>query len=285
VIRWACVLASFAIAATASAHPGIEGTAATPSGRIAVGNTPGLDGILILAASDGRVLTRIPERAVAEVDLSLDGSRIAYPTYPRPAGLVVQRVSGGPRRVVARCSEKWCPNWATWSRGDSELAYEQGGVIYTVFANGLGRARVTRGETPDFSPRTPEIAFVRDYSYDTNAGKILVAARDGHDVRYVTRGAYPAFHPSGRKLAFVLRRDIYTVPVAGGNVLRLIRNGASPVWSPDGRFIAFTRFTSCPKGGHGPCSGRIFIAPATSSRRAHPIGPEIADIGRISWSR
>jgi Tol biopolymer transport system component len=134
------------------------------------------------------------------------------------------------------------------------------------------------------SPGTPEIAFVRDFSDYTNAGKIYVSAVDGRDVRYVTRGAYPNFHPSGTRLVLVRGPDIFMVSVAGGVARRIVRNGSAPVWSPDGRFIAFTRDTRCPKPpAHGVCSGRIFVVSASGSGNARPIGPEIGDIGRISW--
>lgn len=252
------------------------------SGRIAVFNS--INAVLILAADDGHIVTRIRSNAFGGgVDISPDGRWLALETFsPTSKGLVVRRVSGGRARTVARCSAKWCPGWPTWDARSSELAYQQGSFIYRVLSNGLGRTRVLRGETPDWSPQTSEIVFMRDFSYYTRAGKIYVSAIDGRDVRYVARGAYPTFHPSGRRLVFVLGPDIYTAPVTGGNTQRLIRNGSAPVWSPDGRFIAFTRETS---SGHAVCSGRVFIVPTSGKGRPRPIGPEIADIGRISWGR
>ena len=255
-------------------------TSSSTSGKIAVFDNA--DAVLILAANSGRVMARIRSNSFTGAEISPDGRWLALEMYPRPKGLVVQPISDGRAITVARCSAKWCPGWPSWAGNTFELAYDQGGIIYTVGANGLGRTRVIRGETPDWSPRTSEIAFMRDFSYYTRAGKIFVAAVDGHDLRYVTRGAYPNFHPSGRRLVFVRGPDIYTVPVTGGRPHRFIRNGSAPVWSPDGRFVAFTRETSC---GHAVCSGRIFIAPAGGNRTPRPIGPEIADIGRISWGR
>lgn len=274
-----------ALATAALGSTGARTESSVALGKIAVyDNTRA---VVIVSAADGRVLSKIHSDSIAGTgDLSPDGRWIAVETYPRPKGLVVQPVAGGRARTVARCSAKWCPGWPSWDGSGSELAYQQGPFIYTVFANGLGRTRVIRGETPDWSPGTPEIAFVRDFSYHTGAGKIYVAAIDGHDVRYVARGAYPSFHPSGKRLLFVRGLDIFTVSVAGGAPRRIIRNGFAPVWSPDGRSIAFSRFTRCPKPpAHGVCSGRIFILPASGIGNARPIGPEIGDIGRISWGR
>lgn len=159
-------------------------------GKIAVHDTT--RAVVIVSAADGRVLSRIRSDSIAGTgDISQDGRWLAVETYPHPKGLVVQSLAGGRARTVAECSAKWCPGWPTWDATGSELAYQQGPFIYTVFANGLGRTRVIRGETPDWSPGTPEIAFVRDFSYYTGAGKVYVAAVDGRDVRYVTRGAYP----------------------------------------------------------------------------------------------
>jgi hypothetical protein len=269
------VLTVVLAAPAASAGAGARETG--PAGKIAVYDTN--DGaFLIVSAASGRVTTRI-KGAGSEGDLSPDGRWIARTAT---SGLVVQSIVNRTKHVIARCTAKWCPGHPSWDARSSEVVFELGGTIYTVFSNGLGRTRVIRGEAPDWSPRTSEIAFVRDYSYYTNAGKIYVAAVDGADLRYISRGAYPAFHPSGGRIAYSLGKDLYSISVGGGLPRRIIRNGASPVWSPDGRYLAFTRETSC---GHAVCSGRVFISPAGGGAKPHAIGPEIADIGPLSWSR
>jgi Tol biopolymer transport system component len=265
-------------ACLSSASPPLQAQAAGtgPSGKIAVYDNNGA--FVFLAPGSGRVIARIKTSGY-DVDLSPDGRWMALTSTK---GLVIQSVASRTARVIAHCTAKWCPNEPSWNGNSSEVAFELSQVVYTVTTNGLGRTRVIRGLAPDWSPRTSEIAFMRDYSYYTNAGKIYLAAIDGADLRYITRGAYPAFHPSGTRIAYSFGRDIYSIAVDGGHPRRIIRNGARPAWSPDGRYVAFTRETSC---GHAVCSGRVFIAPASGSAKPSAIGPEIGDIGAVSWGR
>jgi len=69
--------------------------------------------------------------------------------------------------------------------------------------------------------------------------------------------------------------------MTGGKPKLVIRNGERPEWSPDGRYLAFTRQVVC---GDAVCSGRVFIVRATGGK-ARAIGPEIFDIGPLSWSK
>ena len=69
---------------------------------------------------------------------------------------------------------------------------------------------------------------------------------------------YCAISPTGEKIAFVYKGDIYTVNSSGGEANLLTRNTGMdfmPVWSPDGKKIAYA------SDRHG--SYDIFIMPAT----------------------
>jgi Tol biopolymer transport system component len=248
-----------------------------PSGEVAVSDTRG-GKIVILAADDGRIVTRVGVRAT-QVDMSSDGRLLAFDSL---RGLVVRPVDSVRTSTVAPCSSRLCPVWPSWNGTGSSLAYTLGDFIYTVHADGVGRARITRGQAPSWSAHTSEIAFMRDYSGRAKAGKVYVSDLAGSNVRFVTRGSYPSFDPSGTRIAFTLGAAVYSVSADGGTSRRVIRNGAWPAWSPDGRYIAFTRQTSCRPTG---CFGRVFLVPATGGAKPEPIGPEIAGIGPISWSR
>ncbi len=71
---------------------------------------------------------------------------------------------------------------------------------------------------------------------------------DGKNRKQLTTGKrgnfFPAWSPSGEKLAFVStrnrKREIWTIDSSGKNE-RLITSGFLPAWSPDGRKLAITR--------------------------------------------
>jgi hypothetical protein len=70
-------------------------------------------------------------------------------------------------------------------------------------------------------------------------------------------GYAPAWNASGRRLAFVLRGDVWAMDGDGTHVARLTKTSeveANPVWSPDGRSLAFERdggvYTILADGSH-----------------------------------
>jgi len=218
----------------------------------------------------------------AKADLSDDGKVLVAATID---GVYVVPVGAGePRKVpnVPRSARRFV-YWVSWSPGGSQgsIAMIFNSSLYTIFVNGNALRRLANdAEEADWSPDGTQIAFVRDLSSYTGQGRIYAIGGDGRDLHFLARGAQPAFSPDGQKLAFSGRAGIYVMPAEGGQARLVIRKGSQPAWSPDGKRLAFTRPTKC---GHGGCVGRIFIAPATGGR-ARPIGPEIFDIGPLSWS-
>ena len=72
-------------------------------------------------------------------------------------------------------------------------------------------------------------------------GNLWVADADGtHRGELVREADNPAWSPNGRRLAFTRKGRVYTVRVDGLDE-RALATGAHPAWSPDGNRIAFDR--------------------------------------------
>jgi hypothetical protein len=72
-------------------------------------------------------------------------------------------------------------------------------------------------------------------------GNLWVADADGtHRGELVRDADDPAWAPNGRRLAFTSQGRVYTVRVDGLDV-RVLAEGAHPAWSPDGKRIVFDR--------------------------------------------
>ena len=195
------------------------------------------------------------------VDLSPDGSRIAYTTY----------------RYESR---------GFWNRGHSlEIA--------TSALDGSDSRRLTknrdRDSVPVWSPDGSRIAFMSDRE-EGSQFHVYAMAPDGSRVLSLapsipTYSFPPAWSPDGEMLAFLGAEEIedavdhfgrwlnhrpvvYTVGSDGLGLSRLGETESRPVWSPDGRRIAFVNveddigriFTMDP-GGANPREVVSFAAP------------------------
>lgn len=139
---------------------------------------------------------------------------------------------------------------AAYPGTNGRIVFEQGGVIYSIRADGSGRRRLTTGTTshsPRWSPDGRRIAFHR-------AGDIWVMKPDGTAVHRVTGGAAsdinPSWSPDGKLLVFsrttggLVGRSLFVVPAAGSGTAHILTGSSDgcavePTWSATGQWVVY----------------------------------------------
>src|SRR6266487_4200175 len=112
---------------------------------------------------------------------------------------------------------------AAYPGTNGRIAFEQGGVIYSIRADGTSRRQLTTGtnsHSPRWSPNGGLLAFHR-------AGDLWVMKPDGSAAHRITSGSpndiNPSWSPDGTKLVFsrtttgtLTGRSLYMAAAAGG---------------------------------------------------------------------
>jgi Tol biopolymer transport system component len=146
---------------------------------------------------------------------------------------------------------------------NGRIAFEQGGVIYSIRPDGSDRRQLTTNtasHSPRWSPNGRRIAFHR-------AGDIWIMRADGSAAHRITSGSAndinPSWSPDGTKLVFsrtttgtLAGRSLYVVSAAGG-AGQLLTTGSDgcavePTWSATGRYVVY--WDKCPGGVISPGS-------------------------------
>jgi Tol biopolymer transport system component len=242
-----------------------------------------------LAAPQARWRTipssRLAVVALACIALGALGTWLAV----RPA----RRVLGGAPAVVevARLThDPGLSEWPTWSPDGSLLAFASNRSgnfeIYVRRVDGGQDVNITNNPAqnfqPVFSPDGNSIAFVSTRSsrtglikigatfgmeFRTLGGDLWVAPALGGQARRLAEDAnFPAWHPSGRKIAYVSgiedHRSIMEVAIEGGTPKPLLPGEGSKweivrvQYSPSGRWLSFEtaggRVLLLPEGGGPP---------------------------------
>jgi len=132
----------------------------------------------------------------------------------------------------------------TWSPDGRRIAFSREKDIYVMNADGNNQTRLTNATSLvmglDWSSDGQRIIF----SLSETPGKsgVYVMNMDGSDLTRVTDGAWPAWSPNGKRIAF--SRDPYgrlsVMSVDDSGLTHLSNKGFWPAWSPDGERIAFT---------------------------------------------
>jgi Tol biopolymer transport system component len=139
---------------------------------------------------------------------------------------------------------------AAYPGANGRIAFEQGGVILSIRADGSDRRQLTtdtRSHSPRWSPNGRRLAFHR-------AGDIWVMRADGSGAHRITSGSAndinPSWSPDGTKLVFsrtttgtLAGRSLYVVSAAGGSGQRLTTRSdgcaVEPTWSATGRYVVY----------------------------------------------
>jgi Tol biopolymer transport system component len=193
---------------------------------------PGLDQVLFVASSDGRLRTRIAA-SVREFSWSPDGTKLAYAACARRCG--PSRAQGAHRLVIADATGRRAPHPVPLPTG----------------AGAPGRTLTDVHWSPDGSL----IAFV---SHDDVGMHLNVVHPDGSSLRRVADGDWFSVNwsPDGSLIALVSHDDLDVVRPDGSSLHRVADGDIGPhEWSPNGKRLAIVVQT-------GPRSRDVFVVNA-----------------------
>jgi Tol biopolymer transport system component len=144
---------------------------------------------------------------IGKMAWSPSGERIAFVRMSPGIGVevVVDKSDGSVEHRVARfgcCPVRDTRTPLAWSPDGSRIAWVFNGIIWITQADGSGDSRLTRGESPDWSPDGSQLVFSRPASPirgapDQVAGhSIFVINADGTGLRWLADGEYPVWEPA-----------------------------------------------------------------------------------------
>lgn len=169
---------------------------------------------------------------------------------------------------------------------NGKIAFQRGGEILTINADGTGSLNITNNaafdDEPAWSPDGALIAFVTNR--DGNDEIYRMNADGGNPVRLTNNAATefaPSYSPDGSMIVFSTTRDgnneIYRMNADGSNQINLTNDPNSDIgasFSPDGTKIIFSRF-----GTSAPDAPRSLLTMNIDGSNQQVIGPSTTTIG------
>jgi Tol biopolymer transport system component len=238
----------------------------------------------------GRVID-IAFNAYDSLDWSPDGHSMVY-TLARPnqfTRIYSQNIYTG--KTLTLTSDGGDSFLPAWSPNGQYLAFVSDEAalppaIYVMKADGSDKRWVSEWENAIallWSPDSRHLAFIKNPSGFNQQERILIVDATSGDPRYLTNGAFPAWSPDGRSMAYIAgtahRRDVYKIDLENGKADRLTQESALysyPKWSSDGTHIAFIV--------NDRSNDQIQIMDA-NGKHSHPLtNTAFTDIVDFAWS-
>jgi len=139
-----------------------------------------------------------------------------------------------------------CPDNPSWARNGGRLAFDLGGDLALINADGGGYARFdvpgVKAARPAWAPDGTRIVF-EGLPVGARERELYLVDVSGANPRRLTSGGgrHPAWSANDR-IAFVRNGDLHVMRPDGGGLRRLTsRGGEQPNWSPSARQIVFSR--------------------------------------------
>jgi Tol biopolymer transport system component len=131
-----------------------------------------------------------------------------------------------------------------------------------------------------WSPADDRIAYVQNWSEETQEGQISLVHTDGSDSHTLgVNGDAPDWSPDSKHLVYVHDNALWVADPDGANAHRVISNAHSPAWSRDGKMIAFLRTVPCSRS---ICPERLMHA-FSNGTEPQEVGASYPDERRVVW--
>jgi Tol biopolymer transport system component len=131
-----------------------------------------------------------------------------------------------------------------------------------------------------WSPTGDWIAYVQNWSEQTEEGQLSLVRPDGDDAHTINiDGDAPDWSPDGKHLVYVHEGALWVVDTDGENAHRLVPDGRAPAWSRDGQMIAFLRAEKCSKN---ICPQHLMRAFANGAE-PQDVGADYPSERRVVW--
>jgi Tol biopolymer transport system component len=221
-----------------------------------------------------------------EISVSRNGDKLAWDTKGGSQILVSGVDGANPANVPVPTGYNADPSLAPDGEQIAFLhsAHDDGQYdiwIASTTANDAEQLTNTRNVSDvAWSPTDDWIAYVQNWSEDTQEGQISLVRPDGSDAHTIgVDGDVPDWSPDGKHLVYVHDNALWVVDPSGENAHRLVSDAHSPAWSRDGQMIAFLRSATCSRN---VCPERL-MRTFSNGTDVQPVGAVYPDERRVVW--